>query len=137
MLQNNQPRRNFRSFRAAVTVFKWPGRAKAGGVSRDLIYRAIVERHIGNHTGLPHSAKACPRGQPAGKGGPGIPKQRALTRRAGRADTGEGPMGVALDKSAQNRASRPAPEVAPAPTAGSKAMSLKIESLKFEIVPTA
>ena len=51
-------------------------------------------------------------------------------------------MGVALDKSAQNRATRPAPEVAPAPTAGSKAMNLKteslrIESLKFEIMPTA
>ena len=26
--------------------------------SRQLIYRAIVERHIGKHTGLPHSAKA-------------------------------------------------------------------------------
>lgn len=42
-------------------------------------------------------------------------------------------MGVALDKSAQNRATRPAPD----PTAGNKAMSSKIESLKFEIVPTA
>ena len=28
---------------------------------RELDYRAIVERHFGKHTGLPHSAKACPR----------------------------------------------------------------------------
>jgi len=28
--------------------------------ARELIYRAIVERHIGKHTGLRHGAKACP-----------------------------------------------------------------------------
>jgi len=26
----------------------------------ELVYRAIVERHIGKHTGLRHPAKACP-----------------------------------------------------------------------------
>jgi hypothetical protein len=30
-----------------------------------LDYRAIVERHIGKHTGLRHSAKACPAGMTA------------------------------------------------------------------------
>jgi hypothetical protein len=26
----------------------------------ELVYRAVVERHIGKHTGLRHPAKACP-----------------------------------------------------------------------------
>ena len=38
-------------------------KAKGGGEGRELVYRAIVERHFGKHTGLPHSAKACPGGQ--------------------------------------------------------------------------
>jgi hypothetical protein len=29
---------------------------------RDFIYRTIVERHIGKHTGLRYPAKACPNG---------------------------------------------------------------------------
>jgi hypothetical protein len=33
-----------------------------GGDSRELNYRAIVERHVGKHTGLRHSTKACPQG---------------------------------------------------------------------------
>ncbi|XIA66653.1 hypothetical protein ACFIOY_12290 [Bradyrhizobium sp. TZ2] len=37
-----------------------PGKASDGGNGRKLDYRAIVERHFGKHTGLRHSAKACP-----------------------------------------------------------------------------
>jgi len=33
---------------------------------REFVYRAIVERHIGKHTGLPPSAKACPKGHAGG-----------------------------------------------------------------------
>jgi hypothetical protein len=41
-------------------MFKRPEKAKAGGERREFVYRAIVERHFGKHTGLPPSAKACP-----------------------------------------------------------------------------
>jgi hypothetical protein len=35
-------------------------------LGREFDYRAIVERHFGKHTGLRHSAKACPqKGAPA------------------------------------------------------------------------
>src|SRR5262245_31646403 len=37
-------------------------KAKASGESRVEVYRTIVERHVDKHTGLPHSAKACPEG---------------------------------------------------------------------------
>jgi branched-chain amino acid aminotransferase len=36
-------------------------KAKGGGEGRECIYRTIVERHFGKHTGLPHAAKACPK----------------------------------------------------------------------------
>jgi hypothetical protein len=65
MLQNDRPPRNIRSFRFAVTMFGWRMVAKQGGNRRDLIYRAIVERHVGKHTGLPHFAKARPAGSAA------------------------------------------------------------------------
>jgi hypothetical protein len=37
-----------------------PERANDGGLGREFDDRAIVERHFGKHTGLQHSAKACP-----------------------------------------------------------------------------
>jgi len=51
-----------------LATYQAAGKARDGGNGRKLDYRAIVERHIGNHTGLRHSAKACPVG-PAGEGG--------------------------------------------------------------------
>src|SRR3954463_16573961 len=60
MLQNCRSRRNNRSFRSRRS-FRRLEKAKAGGQGRELSYRAIVERHFGKHTGLPHSAKACPK----------------------------------------------------------------------------
>jgi len=59
MLQNYQPRRNFRSFRPWRHP-RQPEKASNGGLGREFDYRAIVERHFGKHTGLRHSAKACP-----------------------------------------------------------------------------
>jgi hypothetical protein len=59
MLQNCQLRRNIKSFRSQLP-FKRPEKA-SGGAGRKFVYRAIVERHFGKHTGLPHSAKACPK----------------------------------------------------------------------------
>jgi hypothetical protein len=59
MLQNQQSRRNNKSFRPR-RCFKRPEKTKAGGKGRESVYRAIVERHFGKHTGLPPSAKACP-----------------------------------------------------------------------------
>src|SRR5215471_12873728 len=138
MLQNNQPRRNFRSFRAAVTCVKRPEGAKQGGISRELIYRAIVERHVDNHTGLPLSAKACPLGHVGSwQGGSRRPKHALRPPGAGACQSGREPMRVALDESTQNRASRPAEirpaqGIAPVSAAGSNAMRLK-----FEIQPTA
>jgi branched-chain amino acid aminotransferase len=79
-----------------VAAFQNGLRKPDGGSSSELIYRAIVERHIGKHTGLRHPAKE------------------------------REPMAVSLDKV------RPAAEIAPVPSAGSKAMSLK-----FDIRPTA
>jgi hypothetical protein len=38
-------------------------KARDGGNGREFVYRAIVERHFGKHTGLPPSAKACPEGR--------------------------------------------------------------------------
>src|SRR6266404_7238576 len=61
MLQNGQPRRNIRSSRAWQCV-KRPEKASDGGLGREFDYREIVERHFGKHTGLRHSAKACPKG---------------------------------------------------------------------------
>jgi hypothetical protein len=62
---------------------------------REFIYRAIVERHLRKHTGLPHSAKACPDGVPAGGspqgrqvGGPGVTTS-ATAQGAISADPGE------------------------------------------------
>jgi hypothetical protein len=43
-----------------VTTSKQPEKASNGGLGREFDYRAIVERHFDKHTGLPHSAKACP-----------------------------------------------------------------------------
>jgi hypothetical protein len=57
MLQNCQPRRNFKSFRPWRHLRR-PEKASDGGLGRELDYRAIVERHFGKHTGLRHSAKA-------------------------------------------------------------------------------
>src|SRR6266481_2322336 len=48
-------------------MFKRPEKAKAGGERREFVYRAIVERHFGKHTGLPPSAKACPGDLPGRK----------------------------------------------------------------------
>jgi hypothetical protein len=62
MLQNDQPQRNNRSFRAAVTFLTGLTRPHLAAIRRDLIYRTIVERHIGKHTGLRYPAKACPNG---------------------------------------------------------------------------
>src|SRR5579859_400591 len=91
MLQNDQPRRNFRSFRAAVTFYRWPERVEAGGKRRELIYRAIVERHVGKHTGLPHFAKACPLTWKGWQGWSRHHKPCRATKKAGRADPGESP----------------------------------------------
>jgi hypothetical protein len=60
MLQNNHPQRNIRSFRTAVTFLTGLTRPRLAAMSRDLIYRTIVERHVGKHTGLRYPAKACP-----------------------------------------------------------------------------
>src|ERR1700756_2488294 len=62
MLQNDQPQRNNTSFRAAVTYLIGLTRPRLAATSRHLIYRTIVERHIGKHTGLRYQAKACPYG---------------------------------------------------------------------------
>jgi hypothetical protein len=40
---------------------------QTGGKRREFVYRAIVERHFGKHTGLPPSAKACPGDLPSWK----------------------------------------------------------------------
>jgi hypothetical protein len=76
------------------------------------------------------ASKSRLRGRPKGV-------NRAAAQSVLGAPIGRGPMAVAFDKSIQNRASRPgdvkpAPEIAPFPTAGSKAMSLQ-----FEIRPAA
>src|ERR1019366_5276042 len=71
MLQNYQPRRNIKSFRPQLPS-KRPEKAKGGGDGREFVYRAIVERHFGKHTGLPHSAKACPRTMLAGRPAAGL-----------------------------------------------------------------
>jgi len=55
-----------------VTFYRRPERGEAGGKRCELIYRPIVERHVGKHTGLPHSAKACPPTCRGGRAGPGI-----------------------------------------------------------------
>src|SRR3981189_1457825 len=47
-------------------MFERPEKAKAGGEGREFVYRAIVERHFGKHTGLPPFAKACPKDVPVG-----------------------------------------------------------------------
>ena len=52
---------------------------KLAGMQTDRINRAIVERHFGQHTGLPPSAKACP-GQRAGR----QPRPRGARGRVGR-----------------------------------------------------
>src|SRR5271168_4146989 len=65
MLQNSQSQRNNRSFRAAVTFSTGLARPHLAAISRELIYRTIVERHIGKHTGLRYPAKACPAGRAA------------------------------------------------------------------------
>ena len=58
MLQNHQPGRNNKSSFRPRRCFKRPEKAQAGGEGREFVYRAIVERHFGKHTGLRHSAKA-------------------------------------------------------------------------------
>src|SRR5665811_960850 len=87
MLQNCQLRRNIKSFRSQLP-FKRPEKAKGGG-GRKFVYRAIVERHFGKHTGLPHSTKACPKnmlaGRPAARRvavGPGLSNSAAAQARA-------------------------------------------------------
>jgi hypothetical protein len=90
MLQNGQPRRNFKSFRPRQSL-KRPAKASDGGVDRKLDYRAIVERHFGKHTGLQHSAKAC--------------LKDALAMETGRKLVGEGQ--TYQYGSVRNRASRP------------------------------
>src|SRR6202049_2450350 len=90
-------------------------------------FHAIVERHFGKHTGLPPSAKACP-GDHAGMetACKRVVKARRNQRREAREQrqSGRRPMGISFDKA---RRARPAPEIAPVPTAGSKGMSLKFE----------
>jgi hypothetical protein len=71
-----------------------PERASDGGKGRELIYRAIVERHFGKHTGLRHAAKACPEGLAMvtrrKTGGEAQANQQAPRRgRVYRADPGE------------------------------------------------
>src|SRR5260370_29384086 len=58
MLQNCRPRRNIKSFHSVARV----GGEKPGMVAKAAILSTveIVERHFGKHTGLRHSAKACP-----------------------------------------------------------------------------
>jgi hypothetical protein len=75
------------------------GKASNGGNGREFDYRAIVEWHFGKHTGLRHSAKACPHrhdgdGKPAARlvQARSRPfKQRHGARRAFRANPGESP----------------------------------------------
>jgi len=62
-----------------AVMFKRPEKVKAGGEGRELIYRAIVERHFGKHTGLLPSAKACPGGLPSWK--PAAKRVQAKARR--------------------------------------------------------
>src|SRR5664279_3141667 len=89
-----------------------------------------------NNTGLPPSAKACPMGRagdgptagPAAGVGPD-PTNSAAAPGAQSAPIRERPMAVSIE---QARRDRPAPDIAPVPTAGSKTMSLK-----FEIQPAA
>jgi hypothetical protein len=59
MLQNCRRGRNFKSLRPWQR-FKRPEKASDGRLGCEFDYRAIVERHFGKHTGLRHSAKACP-----------------------------------------------------------------------------
>jgi hypothetical protein len=79
-----------------------PEKASNGGLGREFDYRAIVERHFGKHTGLRHSAKACPGGhvdagsRPQGwqaKSGPIKPREglnsQGAKARAISADPGE------------------------------------------------
>jgi hypothetical protein len=61
------------------------GKASNGGYGRELDYRAIVERHIGKHTGLRHSAKACLAGMTAMEtGGKGVGGGEVQTYQASR-----------------------------------------------------
>src|SRR5215213_1830585 len=123
MLQNNPPRRNIRSFRLRWR-FKGSEEAGSAGWGREFVHRAIVERHLRKHTGLPPSTKACPEGCAGMETGRKALRQRRQSRRE--------PMGVSFDKicaksGQQAPTDRPAPEIAPVSTAGSKGMSLKFE----------
>ena len=104
MLQNCQPRRNFKSFRRGE--FQAAGKASDGGNGREADHRAIVERHIGKHTGLRHSTKACPDGD-AGDGnqrqgwwwrGPDLSNGATAPGARSARRSGREPMGVSFDK---------------------------------------
>ena len=117
------PRRNFRSFRVGwqfKSGLREPDEAAEAG---ELIYRAIVERHFGKHTGLRHSAKACPRGHAGCGNRPSrlaVVRPETNQRAAGPRQSGRDHGGFCGQNSAGARA------------AGSKAMSMK-----FDIQPAA
>src|ERR1700744_1144590 len=143
MLQNHQSLRNINSLHTGAK-FRRATKPRVGGRGREFFDRAIVERHVGNHTGLPPSTKACP-DRCAGRGiGPGVEAGAGagegpeLTTGVGRprhewsarsARSGRESMAVSLE---QARKDRPAPESAPVPASGNQGMSLP-----FEIQPAA
>src|ERR1700716_288619 len=74
MLQNCPPRRNFKSFRP-WRRFRQPENASDGSNGCEVDDVANVEWHFAKHTGLRHSAKACPEDAPA--------RSRPIKRRQG------------------------------------------------------
>src|SRR6266851_2946252 len=104
MLQNYQPRRNIKSFVPSAVLFQTAGAGQRWRREPRIIYRTIVERYIGNNTGLPPTTKACPRTCEdgnhckAGVGeGPGVTNSAAARARDQR-QSGRKPMGVSFDK---------------------------------------
>src|SRR6266851_6390678 len=136
MLQNCHPRRNIKSFHSAATAagesqgwrqgprFCLPLRLSSG-ISANILDFRIPQKHVwGRVTSKPAARLAVVEAQAY----PTAPRRKAREQRQSRRK----PMGVSFDKSARNRAGspgevRPAPEIAPVPTAGSKGMSLKFE----------
>src|SRR5207247_1375615 len=98
MLQNCQPRRNFKSFRP-WRRFRQPEKASDGSNGCEVDDVANVERHFGKHTGLRHSAKARPEDAPATEtsskaGGGDVRTNQARPA----SNSGREAMGVSFDK---------------------------------------
>jgi hypothetical protein len=70
MLQNYRLQRNFVPVSGHLRAAGEKARESHGlaASAAEFVNRTIVERHFGKHTGLPRSAKACPRTSEAATG---------------------------------------------------------------------